>query len=221
MKIWTILGGIAVVAGLSTLAFRDMQHRDELTKLAATLQSIDGRMAARAASTNGPHANGVAEESPQVSSATGSFAAREAAPSIARADSVTPTTSADGARSKPPITEDDMRTRLEVALATGAGDPGWTRTLRQDVSDKLRVRANSTDSTLRQVDCREAICRVEIEHGSRADYDRFVRESVIDLAAPVWSTPSFTSIVPSPSGGGRVLSISYISRQNSELPVVD
>ncbi|HEY2514411.1 MAG TPA: hypothetical protein VGI39_26280, partial [Polyangiaceae bacterium] len=116
------------------------------------------------------------------------------------------------------MSEADMRARLDVAATQGPPDPEWSRSLRRDLADRLA--ASGPEARLQGVDCKQTLCRVEIVHRSRADYERFMSSAVLDPRAPAWSTPSYTSL-GEPAEDGSVVAVSFISKNNDALPLED
>jgi hypothetical protein len=222
MRIWMIVGGAALVGAAVLVGVREQKRSKELAALGEQVRALADRTGAVSPSavTN----NGVD------SAALGYRVALAAAARQAELASAAPAPAARSPEAPDPrsggpergttrgMTEEEMRTHLEVAVARGRPDPGWTRSLSQDLSAHLRAHAGVSDSRVRDVECKEDICRVEMGHASRADYERFMGGAVLDPSAPVWSTPSFTTLGDTASDGS-VTAVSFVAKRNEILPL--
>jgi hypothetical protein len=111
----------------------------------------------------------------------------------------------------------DLRDCYEAAFTSETADRAWATSAGRLAEDKLRV-SLPAGSTMRSIDCRASMCRVETSHVDRAHFAEFVQSSFVDPTSAVWNAPTFSTVIDSPSNGAPLVVVSYVAREGTELP---
>jgi hypothetical protein len=141
--------------------------------------------------------------------------ARPSAPVItADATGATDAPAAERARSVPPSGE-EIHDRLETAFAAdrpvaASGD------LARDLDQRVRT-VLPAGSTLRSLECRSAMCRLETVHAGPDEFRDFAQRAFLTRGSRITSGPVFTGLVPGQRPGEPVVAVAYVGRDDATL----
>jgi hypothetical protein len=140
------------------------------------------------------------------------IAAGDTATGAAGAGSAEPPTRADAAP-----TGEEVRDHLELSFAAdraASASPGLTYGVEQGVRAALPA-----GSSVRSVECRSALCRVETVHASPEDFREFVRRAFQTPDSKVANHPVFAGLVAGSAPGEPVVAVVYLGREGTMLPM--
>ncbi len=106
----------------------------------------------------------------------------------------------------------ELQDSLEATFTTQSYDAGWAHGAQERAEELVRV-SLPAGSALRAVDCRETLCRVELDHQDVDSHREFVGH--FDEAMQ-WGGPAailFDETVP-----GKVATIAYLGRKDVPFP---
>lgn len=109
----------------------------------------------------------------------------------------------------------EFQDSLEAAFATESYDAGWAHGA-EDQAEELVRASLPAGSAVRAVDCRQTLCRVELDHQDVQSHREFVGH--FDERTQ-WGGPSailFDETVP-----GKVATIAYLGRKDVPFPSVE
>jgi hypothetical protein len=109
-----------------------------------------------------------------------------------------------------------MRDRYARAFAGERADPTWAESAQRRADERLKVTAQA-GSTVRAIECRTSLCRIETTHPDRESAQQFVRGSFMKPGASPWNAPVF-SMPLDPAAAGPVVLVSYLAREGHPLP---
>jgi hypothetical protein len=115
----------------------------------------------------------------------------------------------------------EVRDNLEIAFGGDHRDSIWSGADQRRTTQKLEG-ALPEGSSLKSLDCRASICRVETSHADLAHYKTFVRTAFMNPTTQIWNAPSVSmrmSDVDTP--GAALVTVSYIAREGQDLPRFD
>jgi len=113
-----------------------------------------------------------------------------------------------------------FREYLEAAFIRDTPDPAWMARLQPIAFTKV-MNALPEGSTLRSVECRQSICRVETSHPDRQQYMQFMPKPLNSWTLLVARGASLcTEFDGAPQTAGALVMVSYIGR-GGPLPVPD
>lgn len=206
MKTWHVLMVGAVAGAWSLGSYIQRQHaRDELQALSSRVEAL---AAQRREQPPAP------EEAP----ATVVREVRVEVPVPAPAAPVAeqqPLPGPVAALKTPPV--EVVSERIEERFGTEPPDSAWARNAEHTAMGGVRA-ALPDHSQVRSVECRASMCRIETEH---ADMDRsqsFVRTAFMTPGRQVWNG-GFLSMRAEDSADGKVVMVTYLAREGSELPM--
>jgi hypothetical protein len=124
--------------------------------------------------------------------------------------------SAPGAsESKPPgpAVETDSYLRLVAAeFDRDRVDPAWNPS--RELNSKV-ARLLSHGASVRALECRSSLCRLETSHPSSENYAKFTRDFVRIGGSPVWAGPVVFKLLSRPaSGAGSTIAVAYLARDS-------
>ena len=129
------------------------------------------------------------------------------------ADPAPPASAAEPAR--PSIDPPTLRAHLGARFEAQTTDPAWSGTARLMIQSKLAAVLPSP-STLRSVECKETMCRIEMVYDDLAQYPAVLRRMTPE-ALP-WNGTLFSSAISDPSAV-PVTFVAFLSREGQELAV--
>jgi hypothetical protein len=194
MKPWFLIGALTLT-GTAIYLLRDVQET------ATPAKSTRVVAAAR------PNLRHVADAAPQ------------ARPAMAIADR-----SADAAASKlddraapEPLSGDEVRAHFETAFAaerTVASNQGRAYGVEQAVHATLPA-----GSSLRSVQCRGTLCRIETAHTSIEDFQSFIQRAFQAPESKLANAPVFAGPLASAVPGEPLIVVAYLGSEGGTLPM--
>ena len=123
----------------------------------------------------------------------------------------------DSARAAAPPTEQEVRDHLQAAfVAEPSVAPGQVA---PDLDQRLHA-VLPTGSTIRSVECRGSLCRVETTHPSLDGFRDFVQRAYLTPEpARVSNGPVLASVLAEPVAGQPVIAVAYLGKEGSALPM--
>jgi hypothetical protein len=116
--------------------------------------------------------------------------------------------------SKPaPLSHEEYVTHAEAEFVGEAADPRWNPA--RDLTTKVTA-VLPAGSSLRSLECRSSMCRMETTHVSSDDYVAFTRTFALTAGPPIWSGPVVFQMTPA-RAGGEVTAVAFLGRES--LPV--
>lgn len=122
-----------------------------------------------------------------------------------------------GGNAKPAPSSEQVRDRFETFFSTEAVDPAWNR----EAADTLAKGVHAVlpaGSSLRRIECRGTLCRVETSHVDVAGFRAFAQHAFLDRETRVGSSGFFASLLGEPAPDGAVTAVAYLAREGKELP---
>jgi hypothetical protein len=115
-----------------------------------------------------------------------------------------------------PPTEEEMRDYVQAAFAAGASVA--PNQLVPDLDKRLRA-ALPAGSTIRSVECRGSLCRVETMHQSLDGFRDFLRRAFLapDISR-VSNGPVMTSVLTEPTAGQPVVAVAFLAKRAQPCP---
>jgi hypothetical protein len=108
------------------------------------------------------------------------------------------------------------RASVEDAFAAESASSAWAPPTRVVLEDRLASLARLTASSLRDIDCRTSMCRVEVAHHDADASRQFAERAFTDPQTPAWDGPVF--IPPAqPDADGGVVAVMYLGRRGNQL----
>jgi len=106
---------------------------------------------------------------------------------------------------------------LDNAFGAQAHDGAWAMNA-QRISETVLTAMLPARSTLRSVDCRATMCRIESLHENYANANAFVNKLTYPQARP-WNGAFYTGPI-SEEASGAVTFVTYLSREGSAMPAI-
>jgi len=200
-----ILIGALMVTSITVCVLIDLQHTSSSTASAARAESSrDASGAVAHAGARGASAMSLrANDRPSLAVEDDHRGPAAAAAGSPAAES----TSASAGK--------EMHDHLEAMFrADHAGAASYADA--QDLADNVRAMLPA-GSTLRNVECRSALCRVETEHVSADDFRRFVEHAFLDRTAPMATRPVIAGLPAEPRAGQAVVAVAYVGRDGAAM----
>lgn len=116
------------------------------------------------------------------------------------------------------LTAEGMHEQLEVAFQRDAIDPAWASTSQQLAQVRL-ARVLPPTSTIKTIDCHGSMCRIETWHPGRDAYQEYFNKAFVDRSTMLWNGAVHNTLTAEGSGDA-VSVVSFLSRENGELPKV-
>ena len=115
--------------------------------------------------------------------------------------------------------ESAPRERIARAFSSEKSDPTWAQQAQRTAEARLR-RNLPAGVTLRAVECRTSLCRIETTHENMDVYQRFVEMAFMKMDTQVWNGASFSTPVEADGAerGFPVAIVSYLAREGRALP---
>ncbi len=110
----------------------------------------------------------------------------------------------------------DLRARFDSAFLTQRPDPAWTGAAGRLVEARIGA-ALPPASTLRAVECRASLCRIETDHPDLQHYQQFFQRGFIDADTRAWNG-AVTTVELAEAGDGTLHALSYLAREGTALP---
>jgi hypothetical protein len=135
-----------------------------------------------------------------------------------RSDPAEPEGGGDPTASEPPLTGEEIRDQMEAAFA---GDAPVTPD--QDRAPELAERVRAVlpaGSSVRSLECRHSLCRIETVHPTIEDYRDFVQRGYAtrDFAMRITRGPAIVALLAAPVEGEPLVAAAILGR-DADLPV--
>jgi hypothetical protein len=114
--------------------------------------------------------------------------------------------------------EDELahRTAVEAGFAAETVDREWAPGARRDLSDHVAALLPQA-SSVRDVDCRSSMCRLELVVADAAASERFMRQAFASPATSVWSGGGFAEPAQANPDGSLAV-VLYLAREGAAFP---
>jgi hypothetical protein len=205
MKTWPKVIGLALIAA-SAYWWSEHRDRGEVDELRGSVQAL--RRAVDATDRD------VALTAARTARAPRPAAEAPASPPPSTEEPATAATSGPPAR-PPTIDAPTLRAHLDTRFERQFADAGWSATARVQLEQRL-ASLMPPQSTLKSVECKETMCRIEMVYGDLAQYQAFMRQLTPD-ALP-WNGTLFSSRVGDASERPATI-VAFLSREGQELAV--
>jgi hypothetical protein len=106
-----------------------------------------------------------------------------------------------------PSREDELA-HIQAVFAREADDPAWDP--ESDLHDKLEG-ILPAGSTLRSLECRSSMCRLDMTHVDMESYQEFATDFLLAHTRPLWPGPSLFDLSSAPDKG-EVIVVGYLGR---------
>jgi hypothetical protein len=135
-----------------------------------------------------------------------------------RSDPAEPQAAEDPAAAESPLTDEEMRDQMEAAFA---GDAPVAPD--QDRAPELAQRVRAvlpSGSSVRSLECRSSLCRIETVHPTVEDYRDFVQRGYVtlDFATRITRGPALVALLAEPVEGQPVVAAAILGREGADLP---
>lgn len=119
------------------------------------------------------------------------------------------------AEAPPPLSPEERAAHVELAFQRQAEDPAWSGSTRQQVARALSARLPA-QSSVRGLDCRATLCRLELVYGSEEAHQEFVQRALLAGGDPLWTGGLFLP-PPEALADGKKLAVLYLGRDGQAL----
>jgi hypothetical protein len=111
-----------------------------------------------------------------------------------------------------------MHDNLEATFTTEAVDRQWGPGAQRQVQDRLRGLVPD-GSAVRSIECRTSMCRIETEHASLEELDRFTRAAFMEPNTRVWNAGGMSHTEMPARPGDPIRAIAFLAREGTALAV--
>ncbi|WP_437554868.1 hypothetical protein WME97_22800 [Sorangium sp. So ce367] len=215
-RIWQVLIALAAAGGVAALAVD--RRRDE-AELARMREDMGALSRAIEATKSGPALAGAA---PRPERRIEAAAPAPAAPPAEAPAAPAPEPPGEENESAPTVERRAaalaaVRERLEDTFTQQGTDARWSAEAREAAREKLSAALPDT-SSLRSIECRSSMCRVETVHQDFEQYEQFVRSTFMNPQEALWRGGFFTLPVNDPREG-ELVTVAYVGREGAPLPI--
>jgi hypothetical protein len=126
---------------------------------------------------------------------------------------------ADDPSTRPKRWEDEARaylTSVEGMFVAEPVDDSWAMPTRLALRDRLTSLSRSSSSSLRNIDCRSSICRVEVVHKDADASRQFTEKIFTDPDERPWNGPGIIT-PPRSNPDGSLAVVMYLGREGTSL----
>ncbi len=109
----------------------------------------------------------------------------------------------------------EIRDDNETRFYSEPSDPDWGKSTAAQLQDQLSSIAPA-GSTIREVDCRSTLCRVEASHPNAQSYQDFVQSTYFG-ASFSWEGPMMITVLHK-QDDGEIESVAYLARKGAPAP---
>jgi len=130
-----------------------------------------------------------------------------------------PTPTAPAAAPPTELRPADVRDHMERVFVDEKPDLNWSRTAERTAETRLRS-LMPEGGTLRSVECRASLCRIETSHEGLDEYREFVERAFMKMDTQVWNGPSYSTPLDDKAAehGFPLTFVSFLAREGHELP---
>jgi hypothetical protein len=108
-----------------------------------------------------------------------------------------------------------MISRMETTFTSQRIDASWARDSVRSLRAALESNASS-GSGVRDIECRESLCRVETWHSEPVEFLKF-GEAHFHGPDAAWSGPVFAA-QQNIDRDGKIMAVAYLAREGTDLP---
>jgi hypothetical protein len=112
----------------------------------------------------------------------------------------------------------EITDHYDAAFTVENADASWAADARRQAETRLKA-ILPEGSSVRSVDCRSSMCRIETSYGDRAQLSQFMRTAFSSPASGIWNAPMYSHLVS--DEGGQVVVVSFLAREGHALPSMD
>ncbi|WP_437308509.1 hypothetical protein [Sorangium sp. So ce388] len=219
-RMWQGLTALAVI-GAVTMFVRERRHQEAQEAELARMRTDMGELSRDLEKARGDtaSADAVRRLERRIEAAARPNAAPRPAPGQEADAPAQPDEDAENPSPAEPRTVDmgEVSERLQDTFAQEGTDAQWTARASETARDKLSS-VLPERSSLRSVECRSSMCRIETEHDDLAQFQQFVQGAFMDPQKKPWNGGFFALPVSDPDTG-KVVVVSYLAREGEPLPM--
>lgn len=112
---------------------------------------------------------------------------------------------------------EEVRNHLETAFGSERATAS-SQARAYSVEKGVRA-ALPAKSTVRTVECRGALCRIETEHSNMDEFHEFVRSAFQTPDSSIANAPVFAGPLASESSGSTLVAVAYLGSEDAPLPM--
>jgi hypothetical protein len=116
-----------------------------------------------------------------------------------------------------PATAEEVRDHIQASFVAAPAASPSVGDLARRLESGMRA-ALPIGSSVRSVECRGSLCRVETAHPGVDEFRDFVQRAFQDLSR-VSNGPAFVTLLEEPAPGRPVVAVAYVGREGTTLPV--
>lgn len=201
MKRYILIGSVAVLSAVIYI-FAELQHLQTST-VAPAAPTRQRSEAPRPASVHAASATSIR------------WSDRSTVALEGRSESAAGTAAAALPSSTGAPTGSDLRDHVEMAFRA---DPrvAASRDSERDLADSVRA-VLPAGSTLREVECRSTMCRIETTHLDAGEFHDFMKRGFLAHDAPLATRPVLAGMPAEPRPGQPVLAVAYVGRDGAAM----
>jgi hypothetical protein len=114
------------------------------------------------------------------------------------------------------VTTTDVHDHLEGTFRADPVDAAWSQRAVSTLHTKLGGVLPS-GSSVRGVECRGSLCRIETTHAGLTEYRAFMDKAVLSQVG-LWNGGFFADVVGTPEEGRPIATVLYLAREGQSLP---
>jgi len=123
-----------------------------------------------------------------------------------------------GAKRTPSTPE--VRERFDAVFGAEAVDASWSGRAADALAKSVQALLPA-GSTLRRVECRGTLCRIETLHADVDGFRTYAQDAFVHRETRVGASGFFASLVGEPAPGEPVVGVVYLAREGKQLPGPD
>jgi hypothetical protein len=130
------------------------------------------------------------------------------------------TDSAEPANPRPTPSSQEFRDRFQAFFRSEAVDSSWNWIAADAVTKGVQA-VLPAGSTIRSVECRGTLCRIETSHADVEAFRTWAHNAFLKRETRVGTSGFFASVVGEPNPGNPVVAVAYLAREGKQLPGPD
>jgi hypothetical protein len=125
------------------------------------------------------------------------------------------------AEPKKALKESDVIAGFNAGFEQDREDSTFTERQKRELIGKFND-ALPKGSVIRDLDCRESMCRLETSHLTDGSFRTFVHQAILDPETRAWTGPAAISLdADHPAADGSVVAVAFLAREGHALPRVE
>jgi len=124
------------------------------------------------------------------------------------------------ARPKPTPSLEEAQARLASFFESELVDSSWRWKATDSLTKGVQA-ALPAGSTLRRLECRGTLCRIETEHADLAAFRTFAQNAFLNTVTRLGNSGFFSSLVGDSNADGPLTAVAYLAREGKQLPDPD